>query len=487
MAINRVTTWLDTAAKELAEQLTEHVTRAQLEWPNHDGPDYVCASVQLRIAPAWCASVVECAPVAQPMWYWRPATADAAIWLGAGATLQVMAAGADRFTVIRRTWEQARSRVRFDAEQRTRFLFGFSFADHVLEQPWLQWPNAILTLPRWLFRVSPDGQADATVVVEVNAQTQASTLVAEVTKELLAMLDIPVSRSPASQAAATAWDKRDAVKANEDGALLFQSLVSATAAEIRAGRAEKVVMARQVKLPSEAVDGIGVALERLRKQYPASTTFAVRQAGECLLGASPERLAITQSGRVVVDCLAGTTGRDADVAVDQALAEALLGSAKDVHEHQVVVDAIEKRLSTFATDITLEVNREIIRLPNVQHLYSRVGGRLQAGQTLFDVAQTLHPTPAIAGHPRAVATRTIRLREPFDRGWYAGGVGVIDAQGDGEIAVTLRSALVTNAYTYLFAGCGIMGTSNPVAEWNETVLKLQPMRMAFGLEDEAAR
>src|SRR6185369_7797404 len=114
-----------------------------------------------------------------------------------------------------------------------------------------------------------------------------------------------------------------------------------------------------------------------------------------------------------------------------------------------------------------------------QHLHTPLRGRLAPGGGLLELAGRLHPTPAVGGRPRAAALRFIRTHEGLDRGWYAGPVGWIDARGDGEMVVALRSALVRSdeggGSATLFAGCGIMGESDPIAEQAESELKLAPM------------
>jgi isochorismate synthase EntC len=131
----------------------------------------------------------------------------------------------------------------------------------------------------------------------------------------------------------------------------------------------------------------------------------------------------------------------------------------------------------------------LMKVRNVQHLFTPVRARLRAGRTLIGLVGRLHPSPAVGGVPREPALAWIREHERLDRGWYAGPVGWIDARGEGEYAVAIRSALLHSAaeaspITYdhatLFAGCGIVADSNPESEYQESVLKLQPMLTALG-------
>ncbi|HLY26306.1 MAG TPA: chorismate-binding protein, partial [Aggregatilineales bacterium] len=104
---------------------------------------------------------------------------------------------------------------------------------------------------------------------------------------------------------------------------------------------------------------------------------------------------------------------------------------------------------------------------------------LKDGYNLLDVIERLHPTPAVGGRPRDLALALIREREDFDRGWYAAPVGWLDAQGEGDFVVALRCALLRGRQAMLFAGCGIVATSDPEREYAEWRLKLTPMLSAL--------
>ena len=94
---------------------------------------------------------------------------------------------------------------------------------------------------------------------------------------------------------------------------------------------------------------------------------------------------------------------------------------------------------------------------------------------MLDLVGALHPTPAVGGTPRYPALALIENAEPFDRGWYTGGVGWVDGTGDGEFAIGLRCGLLEGANAHVFAGAGIVAESDPDAELLETRLKFRPM------------
>jgi len=104
-----------------------------------------------------------------------------------------------------------------------------------------------------------------------------------------------------------------------------------------------------------------------------------------------------------------------------------------------------------------------------------------AGIGVLDLVERLHPTPAVGGFPRQRALELIREREGLDRGWYAGPIGWLNRDGEGEFVVGIRSALLDGNSATLFAGCGIVGDSNPAKELAESGRKLQPILAALGV------
>ena len=168
--------------------------------------------------------------------------------------------------------------------------------------------------------------------------------------------------------------------------------------------------------------------------------------------------------------LAGSTRRGDDPESDRRLGEALLASAKDRDEHElVVVDAME-RLAPLVQGLHRSPMPQMQRFATVQHLATPIGGTT-AARTLELVAR-LHPTAAVGGFPRSAALEAIARLEDLERGWYCGGVGWVDPAGDGEIAIALRCALLRGETAVAYAGCGIVAGSAPADELAETRLKL---------------
>ncbi|QBI54655.1 isochorismate synthase [Streptomonospora litoralis] len=252
------------------------------------------------------------------------------------------------------------------------------------------------------------------------------------------------------------------------------------------GGLAKIVLARSLRLSGPRPVDTGQLLSNLAWRDPAGYTFAVDLPApgsepRTLIGASPELLLAKRGARVVSNPLAGSAPRSADPSKDQHSAVALLGSAKDRHEHAVVADAVAEALRPYCR--TLEVPEpELAKTATLWHLSTRITGELVDPDTPSALlAAALHPTPAVCGSPTAAAGEAIAGIEPFDRGFYTGAVGYTDARGDGEWVVSIRCADVAGERLDLFAGGGIVPGSDPDAELAETSVKLRTLLLALGV------
>jgi menaquinone-specific isochorismate synthase len=246
-------------------------------------------------------------------------------------------------------------------------------------------------------------------------------------------------------------------------------------AEIRGGRLDKVVLARDLIVwAKEELDNRMLAA-RLAHRFPECFTFI----HERLVGATPELLIRRTGASVESLILAGTARRDAREVDDAAVGAALMSSAKDKREHEFAVDSVGRVLASVCDRLTVDEAPFLLKLANVQHLATRVKGRLAEPLSALQLAGLLHPTAAVCGTPRGEAERLIRRLEGMDRGRYAGPVGWVDASGDGEFGIALRCADVNGARARLFAGNGIVADSRPEAELDETRLKLRAMQSAL--------
>ena len=257
----------------------------------------------------------------------------------------------------------------------------------------------------------------------------------------------------------------------------YEAAVAEAVRRIDDGKLEKVVLARQLIGELHEEDGLRAVLRRLADDYPDTWVYAV----DGLIGASPETLVRVDHGTVSARVLAGTTSRGAGDASDREHAAALASSAKDLAEHALAVASAVQRLAPHTARLDASPEPFTLRLPNLWHLATDLKGTLGDGSSSLDLVQAVHPTAAVAGTPRRVALRVLAELEGFDRGRYAGPVGWIDGDGDGEWAIALRCAQVDPDGTVAaYAGCGIVHDSVPADELAETVMKFRPIVEAFG-------
>jgi menaquinone-specific isochorismate synthase len=257
----------------------------------------------------------------------------------------------------------------------------------------------------------------------------------------------------------------------------WKHAVAEAVAAIKAGNLQKVVLARDVfATAAEPIDA-RVLLQRLARRYPDCFTFAC----DGMIGATPELLVSRDGPQVSALVLGGTLPRGADPAQDLALGEELLASAKNHEEHAYAVDSIREALAPLCETLHVDARPSLLKFPNLQHLGTHVRGTLGASKSALALAAAVHPPAAVCGTPTSTALDLIRELEHMDRERYAGPVGWVDADGNGEWGIAIRSAQLSGRTARLFAGCGIVAGSEPAAELAETLVKLKPMRGA--LED----
>ena len=237
----------------------------------------------------------------------------------------------------------------------------------------------------------------------------------------------------------------------------------------------KVVLARDVFATAVAPIDPRPVLRRLAARYPDCYTFAVAD----LVGATPELLIRKQDREVSALILGGTLPRGAEPGEDAELGAALLASAKNTEEHAYAVDSIRDALAPLCARLDIPKHPSLIRLANLHHLGTPVQGTLARERSVLSLADAVHPPAAVCGTPAETALELIRELEHMERGRYAGPVGWVDAQGNGEFGIALRCAELTGSRARLFAGCGIVAGSDPVAEVAETEVKFLPMRQSL--------
>jgi menaquinone-specific isochorismate synthase len=388
-------------------------------------------------------SLLELVPAARPVTWLR--RGDGLV--GWGVAAEVRTHGDTRFADAAKWWSEttARASVRDEVNEPGTGLvsFGtFAFAD----EP----GDSILVVPR--------------VVVGRRGDVTWLTTVGEVTDPI----------EPAEPAAAPG------TISFADGALngeQWMSVVADAVARISAGDLEKVVLARDLVATAAGPIDVRWPLGRLAETYPMCWTFHV----DGMFGATPEMLVRRERGLVTSRVLAGTIRRTGDDERDLALAATLARSSKDLEEHEYAVRSVADALEPHCSSMNVPEAPFVLHLPNVMHLATDVAGVVHDAATVssLQLAEALHPSAAVGGTPTTVATGLITEIEGMDRDRYAGPVGWMDASGDGEWGIALRSARLEGHTVRLFAGCGIVADSDPAAELAEAQAKFVPVRDAL--------
>ncbi|MBJ3778759.1 isochorismate synthase [Acuticoccus mangrovi] len=254
----------------------------------------------------------------------------------------------------------------------------------------------------------------------------------------------------------------------------------------------KVVLSRSLVAETDRPIDLAGLLSRLSHD-PAVTAFLMplpspEGTPRALVGATPERLLTKRDGTILSHPLAGSARRAKDLGADAAAAAALSRSAKDRHEHAIVVEFILDTLAPHCRRLWRPEGAALVSTATMWHLGTRIMGELKDAETpAIALAALLHPTPAVCGLPRTRASRLIGELEPYDRGFYAGTVGWCDGRGDGSWHVTIRCAEIAGCTARLYAGAGIVEGSDPWGEVDETAAKFGAMMAALGIPPVAEK
>lgn len=360
------------------------------------------------------------------------------------------------------------------------FFCSFTFFEEAT--PNSPFPSGTVFLPKW--QVSRAGN---TSVLVANLKIKPHSNLEFILENLLSQIKI------------INWQKR-VVKITKEPNLIiqhsnnseqFKQSVASAINSIQAHQFRKIVLASTIDLISSSPFQAINLLANLRKHYPGCHIFSTsNNKGQSFIGASPERLISIKNNFLETDALAGSAPRGQTIIEDASFAYRLMNSEKERREHQFVLNFITKCLSDLGLNPQMLPIPQLLKLPNIQHLWTPIHTHLPKYFVPLEIVEKLHPTPAMAGVPTKKAQEQIRNYETFDRSLYAAPLGWIDHQGNCEFIVAIRSALIdtekpliqpeNNIYcARLYAGAGIVAGSDPNKELAEIQLKLQALSKAF--------
>jgi isochorismate synthase len=403
-------------------------------------------------------------------WLEQPAVGDepSRTLLGLGvAEASTLAASGEAVLDAHVSWARSWPRVTHPsadptmAERMPLVVFGHAFAaGAAAEEPWSDHGDGRAISPRWTYL----REGERAVLVFTAAQDAWPGRAALAAAELETLLATPSRRT--DRAAGR-------VEIDPSSPAAFHDRVEAARAAIGRGSLTKVVCSRRASVSAEQDLDPTELLERLAPS--TALRFLVRRGSSVLVGATPERLFRKEARRVSTEALAGTRAEGTTLSE-----QALLASAKDNAEHAPVVEAIVARLCQLGAAVRADASPRLKRAANVVHLRTAIEAELPEHTSAVALLDALHPTPAVGGTPREAAEAFIRAHEP-PRGWYSGPLGWVDARGDADVHVMLRCGVLRGARAWVFAGGGIVASSDPHAEYAETELKMAPLLRALGV------
>jgi len=410
--------------------------------------------------------------------FWSAPSGDfVMVGIGNGYTFE--SNSGNNFSRLEKEWKEIIEHSKFEPKEHLSgvgpvILGAFSFdPEKEKTELWRYFPVAKMMLPQHLLTIV-NGEVWLTVNVIVDSKTNINRVSETLIKEQAELLE-GVDLQPSYISSLGQPLVIEEVAKDE-----WIAAVDTVAGQIRANEIEKVVLAREIRVKSDVPFITEEIINRLRKEQPTSYIFAVESGSDCFIGASPERLIKKEGKEAFTTCLAGSIARGKTIEEDNRLGNELLHDQKNLHEHEVVVRAIKSAFEQGCDRVEVPEKPVLYKIRDIQHLYTPIIGEVKKGISLLTLVEKLHPTPALGGYPRKEALDKIRDIEQLDRGLYAGPIGWMDGKGNGEFAVAIRSGLLQGNEASLFAGCGIVGNSDPASEYKETQMKFRPMLSALG-------
>ncbi|WP_444931045.1 isochorismate synthase [Microbulbifer sp. SSSA002] len=390
-----------------------------------------------------------------------------------GSAREFNCAPGEPWSEIQANWQKLLASAVISGGHRPVLCGGFAFdCQKAPSSLWQDFPSGVLTLPELALYCEGD-RSYLVMNFIVTGQTDCN----YIAKRVKARWQRILSRSSNLSANDSLLLVESDFSQNYADQMAWQQRVADVVESIKRNEFQKLVLARSESLAVDCCPGS--ILGYLQESYPDAYLFAFSRGKSCFLGASPERLAAGKDGRISTVALAGSAPRGKDPATDYKLGISLLDSDKDRFEHDLVVQHLLSILRKYCHNLAEAEPPQLCKLKQIQHLLTPLEGLVKDGVNLLDILSDLHPSAAVGGLPRKKALKYIRENEDLDRGWYAGPVGWLNAEGEGEFAVALRSALITPGKVTLFAGCGLVEASLPTHEYRESCIKMRVIRDAI--------
>lgn len=263
----------------------------------------------------------------------------------------------------------------------------------------------------------------------------------------------------------------------------FRQAVERIREYIRAGDVMQVVLSQRMSIPfgAHAID----LYRALRSLNPSPYMYFMDLEDFEIVSSSPEILARLEDGLITNRPLAGTRRRGHTPEEDAAFEEELRTDPKEIAEHLMLIDLGRNDVGRVAATGSVQVTEKFLieRYANVMHISSNVVGRLKEGRTALDVLRATLPVGTLSGAPKVRAMEIIDEFEPVRRGIYGGAVGYLAWNGNMDMAIAIRTAIIKDGHLYIQAGGGIVADSIARLEWKETMNKARAIFRAAAMAE----
>jgi menaquinone-specific isochorismate synthase len=356
-----------------------------------------------------------------------------------------------------------------------RYYGGFSFYKNIpMRDEWEAFGGYQFILPR--FEIIRNGESDFFICTMVHPDDDE---IIQLAREL-EQISLTDANFPVEQ---PLIDKMD----NLPDKIQWQGMINNALKQIRNDEYDKIVLARRVEynLLSQSDPLAMISLLRRTNHHTVSFCFQPKE-DTTFIGVTPEILYRRIGREILSEAVAGTRPRGKNKEENDALANELLTSEKELREHDFVARSLKRNLRRLCTELSSSDKVTVLKLSQLQHLYVPFRGTLQAHVTDGEILESLHPTPAVGGFPEKSVLPILKDVEPFNRGWYAAPVGWTGADS-ATFAVAIRSALILKNKIYLYSGAGIVDGSSHEKEWDELENKIALYKKLLGVDGKQTK
>jgi len=408
-------------------------------------------------------------------WFYWAQPNQSTHMLGVGEALRLGSSGDNRLEHLVRqyeVWSQQWRHLDLSNTNPRRITFtGFAFDAHdPMEEAWQDWPNAAIFFPELLLQNQGNGAVLCFTSLDKNRDGALIRWRRQLDK-LAKAINAPIHKS----ATITRLARVSTRPTDQE----WYAQINQATEQIKGGKLHKVVPFRRISIKANHPLNPARLMANLDRDYTSSLHFSTHLNGLTFAAVTPERLISREGRHIRCDAIGGTSRRGSATESDQILGNHLLNDNKCRYEHALVVENIHQALAPLCQTLDHPETPALIRLPNLQHLWTEFKGSLKTETHLLNLCQQLHPTAAVNGYPSADAVEWLNEHTSSRRGWYSGAAGWLDSEGNGELAVLLRCALLRGDSADLFAGAGITDASEPGLELQETELKFNTMLQAL--------